>query len=52
MAAVPKWGRSSKRRVRLIRWKSWEIVSITALGGFIALLSLMLARWLAAHPFD
>jgi hypothetical protein len=52
MSGVPKWGRSSKRRVRLIRWKRWEIVSVTALGGFISLLCLVLARWLTAHPFD
>ena len=52
MSGVPKWGRSSKRRLRLIRWRRWEIVSVTTLGGLISLLCLALAGWLASHPFD
>ncbi len=52
VSGVPKWGRSSKRRVRLIRWTRWEIVSVTGLGCLVSLLSLMLAHWLAGHPFD
>jgi hypothetical protein len=52
MAGVPKWGRSSKRRVRLIRWTRWEIASAAGLGCLISLLCLVLAHWLAGHPFD
>jgi hypothetical protein len=52
MSGVPKWGRSSKRRLRLILWSRWEIVSIAILGCLLFLLSLFLARWLAGHPFD
>jgi hypothetical protein len=52
MSGVPKWGRSSKRRLRLIRWTRWEIVSAAGLGCLISLLCLVLAHWLAGHPFD
>ena len=52
MSGVPKWGRSSKRRLRLIRWTRWEIVSIAGLGFLLALLSFARAQWLASHPFD
>ncbi len=52
MSGVPKWGRSSKRRLRLIRWTPWEIVSAAGLGCLLSLLSLALAHWLATHPFD
>jgi len=52
VSEVPKWGRSSKRRVRLIRWTRREILSAAALGCLISLLSLMLAQWLAGNPFD
>jgi hypothetical protein len=52
MSDVPKWGRSSKRRVRLIRWSRREIASVTILGGLISALCLVLAQWLAIHPFD
>ena len=52
MSRVPKMGRSSKRRVRLIRWTRREIVSIVGLACLISLLALMLARWLAGHPFE
>jgi hypothetical protein len=33
VSGVPKWGRSSKRRVRLIRRTRSEIVSAAGLGG-------------------
>jgi hypothetical protein len=49
---VPKWGRSSKRRIRQIRWTRWELVSVALLGCFISVLCLVLAQWLAAHPFE
>jgi hypothetical protein len=52
VSGVPKWGRSSKRRVRLIRWTRLEIASAAGLGCLISLLSLVLAQWLAGHPFD
>ena len=52
MAGVPKWGRSSKRRIRQIQWTRWEIVSVAGLGCLVSLLSLVLAQWLATHPFD
>jgi|HubBroStandDraft_2_1064218.scaffolds.fasta_scaffold6778661_1 hypothetical protein len=52
MAGVPKWGRSSKRRVRLIQWTRWEVASVTVLGGLVSALCLVLAQWLASHPFD
>jgi hypothetical protein len=52
MAEVPKWGRSSKRRIRLIRWTRWELVSVAALSTFVSLLCLLLAQWLATHPFE
>jgi hypothetical protein len=52
MSGVPKWGRSSKRRVRLIRWSRREIVSAAGLGCLMSLLCLVLAHWLATHPFD
>lgn len=52
MPRVPKWGRSSKRRVSLIRWTRWEIVSATILGCLVSALCVVLAQWLAAHPFD
>jgi cyanate permease len=52
MSYVPKWGRSSTRRIRLIRWSRREIASITILGGCISALCLVLAQWLATHIFD
>jgi hypothetical protein len=52
VSEVPKWGRSSKRRLRLIRWTRGEILSAAGLGCLISLLSLVLAQWLAGHPFD
>jgi hypothetical protein len=52
VAEVPKWGRSSKRRLRLIRWTRWEIATIAGLGCLVSLLTMVLAQWLAAHPFD
>jgi hypothetical protein len=52
VGGVPKWGRSSKRRLLLIRWTRREIVSVTILGGLISALCLVLAQWLATHPFD
>jgi hypothetical protein len=52
VSGVPQWGRSSKRRVRLIRWTLREIVSVAGLACLIVLLSLMLAQWMAGHPFD
>ena len=52
MSRVAKMGRSSNRRVRLIRWSRREIVSVTVLGCLISLLCLVLAHWLAGHPFD
>jgi hypothetical protein len=52
VSSVPKWGRSSKRRLRLIRWTSWEIASLALLGGLVSALCLLLAQWLAIHPFD
>jgi hypothetical protein len=52
MSGVPKWGRSSKRRVRLIRWTRGEVVSVTVLGCLLSALCLVLAQWLASHPFD
>jgi hypothetical protein len=52
MSGVPKWGRSSKRRLRLIRWTYWEVASITLMGCLISVLCLLLAHWLARHPFD
>jgi len=48
----PKWGRSSKRRVRLIRWSRREIMSAAGLACLFSFLILMLALWLARHPFD
>jgi hypothetical protein len=38
--------------MRLIRWTRWEIMSAAGLACLISLLSLMLAQWLAGHPFD
>jgi hypothetical protein len=38
--------------VRLIRWTRWEIVSAAGLGFLVSFLSLVLAQWLARHPFD
>jgi hypothetical protein len=52
MSGVPKWGRSSKRRLRLIRWTQFEIMSVIVLSCMISLLCLLLAEWLATHPFD
>jgi hypothetical protein len=52
VAGVPKWGRSSKRRLRLIRWTPWELVSLGLMSSLISLLCLVLAEWLARHPFD
>ena len=52
VSGIPKWGRSSKRSVRLIRWTPWEIVSVAGLGCLLCLLILVLAKWLAVHPFD
>ena len=50
VSGVPKWGRSSKRRVRLIQWTRREIVSVAGLACLLAILSLVLAEWLAGHP--
>jgi hypothetical protein len=52
MSGVPKWGRSSKRRLRLIKWTRWELVSVAVLSSFVSVLCLMLAEWLATHPFE
>ena len=52
VSGVPKWGRSSKRRVLLIRWTRREIMSAAGLVCLISFLILMLALWLAGHPFD
>jgi hypothetical protein len=52
VSGIPKWGRSSKRRIRLIRWTAWEIASLTVIGGLIFGLCFLLAQWLARHPFD
>jgi len=52
VSGVPKWGRSSKRRVRQIRWTRRELVSVALLGCLISVLCLMLAQWLAAHSVD
>jgi hypothetical protein len=52
VSGVPKWGRSSKRRLRLIRWTHCELLSIALLSALITVLCLLLAQWLATHPFD
>jgi hypothetical protein len=52
VSGVPKWGRSSKRRVRLIRWTRRDIMSADGLVRLISFLILMRALWLARHPFD
>jgi hypothetical protein len=52
MPGVPKWGRSSKRRLRLIRWTWRELATITLLTCLVSLLCLLLAQWLTTHPFD
>jgi len=52
VSGVPKWGRRSKRSVRLIRWTPWEIVSVAGLGCLMYLLILVLAKWLAVHQLD
>jgi hypothetical protein len=52
VTGVPKWGRSSKRRIRLIQWTRWELVSIALLAFLISILSLLLAQFLATHPFE
>jgi hypothetical protein len=52
MSGVPKWGRSSKRRLRLIRWTRGELMSLALMSTLISLLCLVLAEWLATHPFD
>jgi hypothetical protein len=38
--------------VRLIRWTRREIMSAAGLVCLISFLILMLALWLAEHPFD
>jgi hypothetical protein len=38
--------------VRLIHWTRWEIASIAGLGCLVSVLSMVLAQWLASHPFD
>jgi hypothetical protein len=52
VSGVPNWDRVSKRRLRQIRWTRREIVSAAGLVCLIVLLSLMLAQWMAGHPFD
>jgi hypothetical protein len=52
MSGVPKWGRSSKRRLRLIRWTRWEIASAILLTCVVSLLCLVLAQSLADFPLD
>jgi hypothetical protein len=52
MAGAPKWGRSSKRRLRLIRWTQRELVGLSLLSALICALCLLLAQWLATHPLD
>lgn len=45
-------GRGNKRRVRQIRWKRSEIVSVILLTLAITILGAYLGLWLATHPFD
>jgi hypothetical protein len=45
-------GKGNKRRVRQIRWKRSEIVSVILLTLAITILSVYLALWLATDPFD
>jgi tellurite resistance protein TehA-like permease len=45
-------GKGNKRRVRQIRWKRSEIVSVILFTLAITILCVYLALWLARHPFD
>jgi hypothetical protein len=44
--------RGRKRKVRQVRWKRAEIVSVILFALTIAILSVSLAWWLTKHPFD
>ena len=51
------WGeinldKGSKRRVRLIRWKRFELVSATLLLFAVAIVIVCLALWVMTHSFD
>jgi hypothetical protein len=52
VSGVPKWGRSSKRRLGLIRWTAGELVSIGFLTVLLSAAGFALAVWMAGHPFD
>jgi energy-coupling factor transporter transmembrane protein EcfT len=44
--------RGRKRKVRQVRWKRADIVSVILFALAIAILSVSLAWWLTTHPFD
>jgi hypothetical protein len=45
-------GKGSKRRVRLVRWKSSEKISMVLLLLLVVAETIFIAVWLMAHSFD
>ena len=45
-------GRGSKRKVRLIRWKRREIISLIFLLIVMSILAVSIAVWFEAHHTD
>ena len=45
-------GKGSKRRVRNIRWKHYEILTAILFAVVAAALSIAAALWMMTHDFD
>jgi hypothetical protein len=45
-------GKGSKRRIRLVRWKASEKVSVVLLFLLVVAETVFIAVWLMSHSFD
>jgi hypothetical protein len=45
-------GKGSKRRVRLVRWRRSEKLSVVVLFLVVVIETVLIALWLMTHSFD
>jgi hypothetical protein len=52
VAGATNLGKGSKRRVRLVRWRRSEKLSMVVLFLVVVIETIWIACWLMGHPFD
>jgi len=52
MSRAIYFDKGSKRRIRLIRWKRFELATAILFALGLTAFSVYLALWMISHPFD